>query len=127
MYQIYAIRCKETGKIYIGCTKNPVHIRIQQHFKELENHEKFKYTYIGKNKTTREPSEWQKDYDKFGRDAFEFYILESVIEERAKDKEAQWIEEYKSWDERYGYNIRRGINIRNEYTIQAGLPPKLFK
>ena len=127
MFQVYAIRCKENGKIYIGCTKRSVNERIRNHLAELENHEKLHSTYVGKNETRRRPSPWQMDYDKYGIDAFEFYILESDIPDgKQREAENRWIEEYKSWDERYGYNIRRGTKIEYNYNFQNGLPPKLF-
>jgi predicted GIY-YIG superfamily endonuclease len=38
-YTIYAIRCKTTQRIYIGCSYN-VEQRVKQHYTELRNGEK---------------------------------------------------------------------------------------
>lgn len=119
MYSVYAIRCKETGKIYIGCTKYPED-RIKQHFRELSRKQK-----TVKDGKFRVPSAWQLDYDKYGESAFEFYLLESNISEEARfSREIFWIEEYKAFDSRYGYNTARYKSASISFTFINGKPPK---
>ena len=124
---MYGIRCKENGKIYIGCTKRPLQERFADHFGQLKRNEKTIREYgtpyaIQK----RVLSPWQEDYNKYGREAFELYLIEDNIpDNQHAEKEAYWIHEYKSNDKRYGYNIRvKKKSVVYPYAIQ--LPPKAF-
>ena len=107
---IYAVRCVKNGKMYIGRTRD-VTTRIRTHFAELKS---------GKKRGC-----FQSDYDAYGKEAFEFYVLEKNVPfEAAGDRELFWIDEYKADDERFGYNrsLRTGTPIDVEF--QKGLPPK---
>lgn len=128
MYQVYAIRCKENGRLYIGCTSS-LQTRLRTHFGELRRQTKT-YRWVDENgNADRGPTLWQLDYNKFGESAFECYVLEDNIEEsNRKERELYWIEEYKSWNPEYGYNIRR--DPKKSYIfkpIAKGLPPKPFE
>lgn len=73
---IYAIYCKVTKKYYVGMTKASFLIRWQYHIKDL-------LTGNHANKAM------QRDFNKYGIDAFSFTILEIVDDERlieAKEK-----------------------------------------
>lgn len=122
MYQIYGIRCKENGKIYIGCTRRRLQQRFAQHFSELKRHNKTMRVCKG----VRADSPWQVDYDKYGIGAFELYLIEdNVPDEIHTEREEYWIHEYKSHDKRYGYNIHVKTDPKHfEYMVQ--LPPKPF-
>ena len=118
-YSIYAVRCKENGRIYVGCSKN-VDSRLKGHFSQLENGEKTQR--VGQN--SRDATQWQKDYDKFGRDAFQCYLLERAISEDQKDiREAYWIRLYRTTDPRFGYNIKLPGFRKPGVPIEDGLPP----
>lgn len=67
-------------------------------------------------------SNMQKDYDKYGEDSFKVYIIEeNVPPERVKEREAYWIEKYRSDDVRYGYNR---LSEKDDLpTFKYGLPP----
>lgn len=64
-YSIYAIRCIENGKLYIGRTTN-LKNRIEIHFRELKS-----------GKHTNE--EMLNDYKVYGREKFEVYLLEENV------------------------------------------------
>lgn len=63
MFGIYSIRHKATGKIYIGSTIKSFDYRKKKHFNKLKynKHHNIKL---------------QRAYNKYGKDAFEFCILE---------------------------------------------------
>jgi len=101
---VYGIRCKTTGRIYIGCS-SVVDARVSSHFSELKNGYKTKQARID-GKLARIPTEWAEDYQKYGRDDFEVYILEQEIPvEKRKERENFWIEKYRATDPRFGYNL----------------------
>lgn len=102
---IYAIRCKTTGKIYIGSTTS-LELRIAEHFKALSRGEKLRTVFTPKGQNNkRVKSEWQNDYDRYGKDDFEVYRLEDNVnpEERLK-REDYWMKKYKANNPKYGYN-----------------------
>lgn len=110
---IYAIRCTENGKVYIGRTQN-FDRRIREHWLDLQR---------GFKRNMRDPS-FQNDYDLYGIDCFEVYILEKDVEPaQAEAREAFWIAEYRATDPKYGYNK---LNGDKDIAIQfvQGLPPK---
>lgn len=118
-YTIYAIRCVPNKKMYIGCTKN-VEARIQSHFSQLELQRKDRYNSKSKTRTT---SEWQEDYNTYGKGAFEYYILESGIDPSVKaHAEKKWINTYDTCNPQKGYNLRPGPRP-NPFQFKEGLPP----
>lgn len=118
-YTVYAIRCKENGRVYVGCTSN-VDSRIRSHFSELARGEKTEC--VGPSK--REASQWQQDYNQYGKDAFELYILESGIPaEMKREREDYFARLYKATDRRFGYCLRPPIIRRQELHYEVGLPP----
>ena len=46
----------------------------------------------------------QRTYNKYGEDAFQFEIIE-ICEENIIEREQYWIDFYKSFDRKYGYNL----------------------
>ena len=92
---IYRIRNLLNDKVYIGQSKD-IDQRIIYH---LQNNS----TLIG------------RDIHYFGRENFEFYVLEQCSEEELDEKEEYWIKFYNSTDQLYGYNIiQGGQHNRNE-------------
>ena len=95
MRGLYAIRNKVTGKYYVGET---LYLRKReiQHFSNLKTN-KHENDYL------------QKSYNKYGKDAFEFIILEadnSFTLEELNEKEKYYIEYFDS--DKNGYNLTVG-------------------
>ena len=109
---IYAIRCKTTGKVYIGRSQDP-NERMKQHLQSLkrgDNH----YGHAS----------FKEDFDKYGISDFVGYILESgVMPTKFREREAFWINEYKATDPKYGYN-KDTMQYGPALEIVNGLPPK---
>ena len=116
---VYAIRCTQNGKIYIGSTVQ-LEERIYQHFQELKAGRKAKVSNVNKIKSY---DTWQADYDKYGKNAFEVYCIEQNIpKEELRKREAYWMTEYKSKNPQYGYNASGSVKAK--YEIIFGMPPK---
>lgn len=109
-YTIYAIRCIDTKRIYIGRTKQPIEERIKAHLSLLRNK---KHT----NKLM------QEDYSKYDEDRFEYYELETGIDFKDRNKECFYMDKYKTCDSRYGYNTRDNHSrSKGDIQIIKGLP-----
>lgn len=113
LHTIYAIRCKENGKLYIGRTTK-LDERLKVHFSELKS---------GRHKT----KPLLEDYQKYGRDNFEVYVLEKDIPYSERHKEYDYMKKYNSFDKEYGYNTgdkkkKNGFKIDYIYS----LPPNKF-
>jgi group I intron endonuclease len=104
---IYGIRNKTNGKWYIG---QSIHLRgrINCHFAYLRS---------GKHRNEH----LQQSFIKYGRESFEFYVLEETTEDMMDVKERAWIIRCKSMDNRFGYNIEHGGNL------QKHLPPSTLQ
>ena len=112
---IYAIRCKTTGKVYIGRSQDPL-ARTKQHFQKLKN-----------GSCECGTASFQEDFNKYGASDFEMYILESgVVPGKFREREAYWIGEYQATDHRYGYN-KDTMEHGQTFTAANGLPPNLAK
>lgn len=118
-YTVYAIRCTESGRMYVGSSYN-VQNRIYQHFVELRAGRKpTKSTVNGFHSGEL----WQSDFDKYGEDAFEVYILQDGVPHLDRRRvEAEWIARYKATDPEYGYNARN-MQGRPDFQIKPGRPP----
>jgi group I intron endonuclease len=117
-YSIYAIRCKVNGRIYIGVTAD-VQTRVHQHFLELKRREKVKQSNVDHHQTG---VEWQADYDEYGEEAFEVYVLEENIAHDARHaRETHWIRKYDTMNPQNGYNVKP--SQKKVHAIIAGLPP----
>jgi len=92
---IYSIKNKINNKVYIGKTKN-LYYRKYQHFGEL-NSNKHKNTYL------------QKAFNKYGKDNFEFTVIEYCDSEILGKREYFWISHYNACDRTKGYNLE-GLN-----------------
>ena len=110
---IYALRCKTTGKVYIGRSQNP-HNRMKQHLQHLKRGD----NYYGSDS-------FKEDFDKYGAADFEGYILETgVIPAKFREREAFWIAEYRATNPLYGYNKDK-MEVGLVMKITNGLPPKI--
>lgn len=111
---IYAIRCKSTGKVYIGRSQNP-HERMKQHLQCLKR---------GENCGA---DSFKEDFDKYGAADFEGYILEKeVYPANFREREVFWIREYRATDPAYGYN-KNTMEVGFVMEIKNGLPPRPVK
>lgn len=90
---IYIIKNKINNKVYIGST-------IKDFIKRWSIHKVFLRN--GNHHSPRLQNAW----DKYGEENFEFQILE-LLEEKEKiiERENFYLQEYKSYDKKYGYNI----------------------
>ena len=112
-YSIYAIRCIENGKLYIGRTTN-LKNRVEMHFRELKS-----------GKHTNE--EMLEDYKKYGREKFEAYLLEENVPFTERRKEFKYMEQFGTYDKKYGYNYKDASRRKKkEIDIIKGLPNNLF-
>lgn len=114
LHTIYAIRCKSNGKVYIGRTTR-LDERIKIHFTELKS---------GRHKI----KSLLEDFNKYGRDNFEVYVLEKDIPYSERYKEYEYMKMYNSFDIEYGYNFGdRGKKTTSTIDYIYQLPPNKFK
>lgn len=93
---IYCIRNKNNNKVYIGKSKN-IYSRIKQHINLLNKKSKNENRYL------------IHSWFKYGRDSFEYEVLEyfEIIDDKVlKEKELFWINQYESTNKDKGYNLR---------------------
>jgi group I intron endonuclease len=89
---IYIITNRKNGKVYIGQTTIPLHIRINQHF----------------SRSTKCPR-LSNAIKKYGRNNFKIEIIEKHNNKDDLDKaEINWIAFYRATEKEYGYNIAEG-------------------
>jgi group I intron endonuclease len=88
---IYQIRCKPTGKIYVGSAVDLV-TRWEQHRRELRRGE-------------HHNSHLQNAWVKYGEANFEFLVLEFVSASDLLPVEQAWIDKTKCTDKTVGFNI----------------------
>lgn len=119
---VYAIRCKVNGRIYIGSTVD-VNERLYVHYQELKKGEKSRKGNVEKLYVY---ATWQADFNNYGIDSFENYILERDIpREKLHSREQFWINEYHTDDPEFGYN--RHSVIKAKHNIVDGMPPNKSK
>lgn len=88
---IYVITETETGKMYIGQTRN-FHARMCSH----------------RNCRYSQHSAIDRVIQEKGVDAFEYEVLELCTEDEADERERYWIEKTDSCNEQKGFNIFKG-------------------
>lgn len=110
IFTIYAIRNKVNGKVYIGRTETTVRERILLHLQALK-------------KDRHNSPTLQEDFKKYGKEAFEFYEIEDNITFDNRDKEAFYMDLYRSCNEKYGYNCKDHHNkTKEDFEIIKGRP-----
>jgi hypothetical protein len=88
---VYMIRNLITDMRYVGGSTDIVK-RWRNHRSDL---------WHGRNPCTR----LQGDWNRYGRDAFKFIILEESDQEHLTEREQYWIDKLRSAEPEYGYNI----------------------
>lgn len=88
---VYLIKNKANGKVYVGSSHN-VWRRILQHKTMLR-------------KQAHHSLHLQRAWDMYGQEGFSFEIIEEVEVGHLMNREQYWIDYYKAWDGRYGYNV----------------------
>lgn len=91
---IYCIENIKSKKKYIGQSKN-INDRWLKHISEL-NHNKHHNDYL------------QKSWNKYGGNAFTFYVLEYCVIDKLDEKEIFYIDLYNTMDRAQGYNLKSG-------------------
>ena len=94
MIGIYAIKNVVNAKIYIGLTTN-VRKRFLFHKRRLRD-------------GTHKNRHLQASFNKYGKNVFEFVILEKCIEGELFKKEKLWIAKLNTCDRMFGYNKTHG-------------------
>lgn len=115
---IYAIRCKKNGKLYVGRSYR-VENRIREHFLTLRKGK------TDKLNTTYKKTGFQDDYNKYGEEEFEVYLIEqNVPPEHCQEREHYWIKFYDSANPKHGYNTH-DESKRNPFPqVKIGKPPR---
>jgi group I intron endonuclease len=93
---IYAIVCNPTNKVYVGQSIN-IKVRKGKHVSDLSAN-KHCNQYL------------QNSYNKYGRSAFSFRVLENCSKELLNEREAFWIKFYSSNNSEYGFNLREVLD-----------------
>ena len=94
MIGIYKIENKVNSKVYIGQSVN-IENRWKGHKSKLRNN-KHQNDYL------------QKSWNKYGEENFDFSVLCECEKDKLDEKEIYYINQYKSTDDKYGYNLREG-------------------
>lgn len=103
---VYCIRNKENGLAYVGSSTKAIRLRWWQHRNDW-----------GKGKGNRHI---RADWNQYGEDAFEFKVLENVLDLTAViDREQYWIDKLGSCFGDNGYNIcpKAGSNLGSRHKM----------
>ena len=90
---IYQILCVPTGKIYIGSALD-LGRRQQKHWSSLRG-DRHENSYL------------QHAWNKYGELAFEFTVLELVLEPFRLEIEQRWLDKLRAYDRDRGFNVSR--------------------
>ena len=91
---IYCIENRINNKKYIGMSRD-IKNRWSEHKAELNTH-----THVNQY--------LQSSWDKYGKDNFNFYVIEQCDESLLSERECYYIEQYKTLSHQYGYNLTTG-------------------
>lgn len=104
MYSVYIHINKFNGKVYVGITCRKPEYRWNN----------------GKGYYKNAQSKMYNAIQKYGWENFEHKILfENLTKEEAEKKEIELIEQYKSYDDKFGYNITKGENCIGNMTEET--------
>jgi group I intron endonuclease len=111
---VYQILNKENNKVYIGSTNN-FKKRRKQHFYLLRS---------GKHGN----SYLQDSWNKYGEDSFEFNVVE-IVEDQDNliEREQYYIDTFKSYNNSFGYNLKRYAKGMKDFTHKDETKDKMRK
>ena len=92
---VYGIRCKVTIKIYVGSTA-----RAGQRFEGRFYRHKW-----GLRKGKHHSKHLQRAWDKYGEEAFDFFVIERCSPDKCVEREQYWIDYHDAANPENGYNI----------------------
>ena len=98
---VYAIRNSVNTKLYVGSTIGKAKTRFASHKAGLHN---------GNHHSKR----LQHDWNRYGKSAFEFIIIEECKPDDCEVLEDYWIEYYNSSSVNNGYNVKPRSHRRKE-------------
>lgn len=101
---IYKIICKETGKVYVGQSRQ-LDQRFRNHMSDLKR---------GKHGNLY----MKRAYEKYGKDAFEFVIIEHCEVEKLEERERFWINFYDSCNEEKGFNLLKDPKFEKAISLK---------
>jgi len=104
---IYGIRNIVDGKWYVGQSVR-IEERRGRHFGRLAQGTHFN-------------EHLQASYNCYGKECFDFHILEEVPEDMLDIRERSWIEYYESTQKRYGYNREDGGSFSKRHSEETKL------
>lgn len=113
---IYACRCKENRKLYIGSTTNLAN-RIRQHNAHGNSYRDKIYV--------QDRAGWKlhEAMHQLGTENFEWYVLETDVPERRRyEREDFWISYYDSANPAKGYNVCNAKTHDLENMVRHCLP-----
>lgn len=105
MIGIYKVTNIINGKVYIGRSVD-IGTRWKRHIWDSNNPSSKEYNSL-----------FHKDLREFGKDKFDFEILEECEEELLNEKEKYWINYFGSTDNNYGYNSMEGGSYISQKTV----------
>lgn len=113
---VYIIKNIVNNKIYIGSSSHNINNRITVHKRFLKQN-KHENSYL------------QASYNKHGKDAFKFEILEFCSKESCIEREQYYLDLYQSYKRDIGYNINEKANSRlgSKYSEESKLKMSLAK
>lgn len=108
---VYVIRNIENGKMYIGSTSNSFRKRWETHRKRLRENK-------------HHSAHLQSSYNKYGKDCFEFQIIEVTSPDKARERESYYISLYNTLNPEFGYNTAV-VNIDGTTSVSEVTKAKL--
>ena len=110
---IYAIRCKENGKVYVGRTQD-IERRINEHW--MEKARLAKRVSTSRCSFSENLLLFLHDFIEYGgEEAFDVTILEAGVSPALCDeRERHWIEKLRSADPDYGYNTHGYGTVKDD-------------
>lgn len=97
---IYKIICKENNKVYIGGSGN-LRQRRKHHFVILKMNQHIN-------------TDLQEDYNRYGKENFDFEVIEYCNKEDIRTKEVTYILKFNSIDGNFGYNNSLGFKLSDK-------------
>lgn len=104
---VYCIENLVNHKKYIGSSVN-IYRRWSQHKRELNGNYHYN-NYL------------QNAFNKYGKDNFAYFIIETCSEEDRVNREQYWIDNYMSCNELYGYNIAKFAGLSGVANVEENL------